>query len=88
VDGDGKLDPDEDVNHNGVLDPGEDDYRPDLDHNGNGRWDAGEPIFGDGDGILDIEEDVYSNSLKGIAAGNGESIAIFCRARRHRQTCW
>jgi len=72
VDGDGKLDPDEDVNHNGVLDPGEDDYRPDLDHNGNGRWDAGEPIFGDGDGILDIEEDVYSNSLKGIAAGNGE----------------
>ncbi len=71
VDGDGKLDPNEDVNGNGILDPGEDDYRPDLDLSGNGRWDPGEPIFGDGDGHLDIEEDVYVNPLKGIQAGNG-----------------
>ncbi|MBN1541515.1 hypothetical protein JW992_05175 [candidate division KSB1 bacterium] len=71
VDGDGKLDPNEDVNGNGILDPGEDDHRPDLDLNGNGRWDPGEPVFGDGDGHLDIEEDVYRNELKGIQAGNG-----------------
>ncbi len=71
VDGDGKLDPNEDVNDNGLLDPGEDDYRADLDRNGNKRWDAGEQVFGDGDGHLDIEEDVYANVLKSIQAGNG-----------------
>ncbi|HNS71929.1 MAG TPA: hypothetical protein PKI81_00870 [bacterium] len=71
VDGDGKLDPDEDVNRNGILDGEEDLYRTELDLNGNRRWDAGEPIFGDGDGVLDIEEDVYTNALKGIVAGNG-----------------
>ena len=70
VDGDGKLDANEDINHNGILDPGEDDYSPELDLNNNGRWDPNEPIFGDGDGILDIEEDVYFNSLKGIESGN------------------
>ena len=73
VDGDGKLDPDEDVNRNGILDGEEDLYRTELDLNGNRRWDAGEPIFGDGDGVLDIEEDVYTNALKGIVAGNGSS---------------
>ena len=72
VDGDGKLDPNEDVNGNGILDPGEDEYRPDLDLNGNGFWDPGEPVFGDGDGHLDIYEDVYQNPLKGIEAENGK----------------
>ncbi|MBN2354783.1 hypothetical protein JXO59_01650 [candidate division KSB1 bacterium] len=71
VDGDGKLDPNEDMNDNGILDPGEDDYKLELDLNGNGRWDVGEAVFGDGDGHLDIEEDVYANVLKGIQAGNG-----------------
>lgn len=71
VDGDGKLDPNEDTNGNGLLDPGEDAYRADLDLNHNGIWDPGEPVFGDGDGHLDIEEDVYANSLKGVKAGNG-----------------
>lgn len=71
VDGDGKLDPDEDTNGNGRLDAGEDSYRSDLDLNGNRRWDRGEAIFGDGDGNLDIEEDVYTNALKGITPGNG-----------------
>lgn len=70
VDGDGKLDPNEDVNGNGELDEGEDEYSAELDLNANGRWDAGEQIFGDGDGNLDIEEDVYFNSLKGIEGGN------------------
>jgi hypothetical protein len=64
VDGDGKLDPDEDLNKNGLLDLDEDVYRPELDLNFNGRWDRGETIFGDGDGHLDIEEDVYFNVLK------------------------
>jgi hypothetical protein len=71
VDGDGKLDPDEDVNNNGELDAGEDEYRAELDLNGNGKWDPGEPVFGDGDGKLDIQEDVYANPQKGIVAGNG-----------------
>jgi len=71
VDGDGKLDPNEDVNANGLLDGEEDVYRSQLDLNGNGRWDAGEAVFGDGDGTLDIEEDVYANALKGIQPGNG-----------------
>jgi hypothetical protein len=71
VDGDGKLDPDEDLNGNGLLDGEEDAYRAELDLNGNRRWDAGEAVFGDGDGTLDIEEDVYVNALKGIVAGNG-----------------
>jgi len=70
VDGDGKLDPDEDQNKNGILDGQEDVYRSDLDLNRNGRWDAGEPIFGDGDGHLDIEEDVHSNAIRGIQPGN------------------
>lgn len=70
VDGDGKLDPNEDVNGNGILDDGEDDYNPEYDLNGNGVWDPGETVFGDGDGVLDIEEDVYENSLKGIQTGN------------------
>ncbi len=70
VDGDGKLDPNEDINQNGQLDPGEDEYKPELDQNGNGKWDPGEPVFGDGDGHLDIKEDVYSNQLKGVEAGN------------------
>ena len=72
VDGDGKLDPNEDVNGNGILDPGEDDYNPALDLNGNGKWDPGEQVFGDGDGRLDIDEDVYTNSRRGISAGNGK----------------
>ncbi len=72
VDGDGKLDPNEDINGNGELDEGEDEYRPELDLNGNGHWDPGEEVFGDEDGHLDIREDVYRNPLKGIEAGNGE----------------
>ncbi|NLP10204.1 hypothetical protein GX408_07390 [bacterium] len=71
VDGYGKLDPNEDQNNNGILDGQEDVYRPDLDLNRNGRWDAGEPVFGDGDGHLDMEEDVHSNAIKGIQPGNG-----------------
>jgi len=71
VDADGKLDPDEDTNGNGRLDPEEDEYRPDLDLNGNGHWDLGEEVFGDGDGNLDIFEDSYSNSQRGIADSNG-----------------
>ncbi len=71
IDGDGKLDPNEDQNNNGVLDPGEDEYRPDLDYNNNGHWDPGEPVFGDGDGNLDIKEDVYENRFRQIEAGNG-----------------
>ncbi|HEX9974713.1 MAG TPA: hypothetical protein VGD14_21795 [bacterium] len=71
VDGDGKLDPNEDVNGNGILDPGEDDYRAELDLNHNGHWDPGEPVFGDGDGHLDIDEDIYENSRRGIHAHNG-----------------
>jgi len=71
VDGDGKLDPDEDTNHNGLLDGDEDLYRSDLDLNGNHRWDPGETPFGDGDGHLDVYEDSYANTLKGITAGNG-----------------
>lgn len=71
VDGDGKLDPNEDQNNNGILDGQEDVYRSDLDLNRNSRWDAGEPVFGDGDGHLDIEEDVHSNAIKGIQPGNG-----------------
>ncbi len=71
VDGDGKLDPNEDQNNNGILDGQEDVYRSDLDLNRNSRWDAGEPVFGDGDGHLDIEEDVHSNAIKGIQRGNG-----------------
>ena len=71
VDGDGKLDPNEDVNGDGILQEEEDVYIPENDLNGNGVWDAGEPVFGDGDGILDIQEDVYENLLKGIASGNG-----------------
>ena len=71
VDGDGKLDANEDVNGNGILDPGEDDYRADLDLNGNGIWDMGEQVFGDGDGNLDIDEDNYLNSQRGIADHNG-----------------
>ncbi len=71
VDGDGKLDPDEDVNKNGILDAEEDQYRPDLDVNGNGRWDLGEEVFGDEDGNLDIFEDSYSNYQRGIVDSNG-----------------
>jgi len=71
VDGDGKLDPDEDLNENSVLDPGEDDYKAEFDLNGNGRWDPGEQIFGDGDGNLDIDEDIYENFQRGISAHNG-----------------
>jgi len=71
VDGDGKLDPNEDQNNNGILDGQEDVYRSDLDLNKNSRWDVGEPVFGDGDGHLDIEEDVHSNAIKGIQPGNG-----------------
>lgn len=71
VDGDGKLDPNEDVNGDGILQDEEDAYNPVSDLNGNGVWDPGEPVFGDGDGNLDIEEDVYENSQKGITAGNG-----------------
>ncbi|MDZ7723951.1 MAG: hypothetical protein U5R06_14365 [candidate division KSB1 bacterium] len=70
VDGDGKLDPNEDQNNNGVLDEGEDDYRADLDTNGNGQWDPGEEVFGDEDGHLDVEEDVFRNPLRGIEANN------------------
>ena len=70
VDGDGKLDPNEDVNGDGILQEDEDAYNPEYDVNGNGVWDEGEKVFGDGDGVLDIEEDVYENSLKGIKAGN------------------
>ncbi len=72
VDGDGKLDPNEDVNGNGILDEGEDEYRAELDLNGNGYWDPGEEVFGDGDGHLDIEEDIYENLQRGIEAGNGK----------------
>jgi hypothetical protein len=71
VDADGKLDPDEDVNENGILDPEEDEYRADLDLNGNGQWDLGEDVFGDGDGNLDIFEDSYSNFQRGIVDSNG-----------------
>ena len=71
VDGDGKLDPNEDQNNNGILDGQEDVYRSDFDLNRNSRWDAGEPVFGDGDGHLDIEEDVHHNAIKGIQPGNG-----------------
>ena len=71
VDGDGKLDPDEDVNGNGILDKGEDDYRLDFDYNGNNKWDLGEPVFGDGDGNLDIFEDSYENFQRGIEDSNG-----------------
>ena len=70
VDGDGKLDPNEDVNGNGILDEGEDEYRTELDLNQNGRWDPGESVFGDGDGNLDIAEDVFENSFKGIQSEN------------------
>ena len=71
VDGDGKLDPNEDLNGNGILDPGEDDYNEALDLNGNGHWDPGEQTFGDGDGNLDIDEDIYENFQRGIYAHNG-----------------
>jgi hypothetical protein len=71
VDGDGKLDPIEDMNANGILDPGEDDYKPEFDLNNNGRWDPGEPVFGDGDGHLDIDEDIYQNFQRGILEHNG-----------------
>jgi hypothetical protein len=71
VDGDGKLDPDEDINENSMLDEGEDTYRADLDVNGNGRWDLGEPVFGDEDGHLDIFEDTYKNFQRGIVDSNG-----------------
>ncbi len=71
VDGDGKLDPDEDINGNDILDEGEDTYRSDLDENGNGKWDLGEPVFGDEDGHLDIFEDSYKNFQRGIADSNG-----------------
>ena len=70
VDGDGKLDPDEDINGNDILDEGEDTYRSDLDENGNGKWDLGEPVFGDEDGHLDIFEDSYTNFQRGIADSN------------------
>ncbi|MBL7095905.1 hypothetical protein ISS22_18315 [candidate division KSB1 bacterium] len=71
VDGDGKLDPNEDLNGNGILDPGEDDYHAEFDLNGNGSWDPGEQIFGDGDGNLDIDEDIYDNFQRSISAHNG-----------------
>lgn len=71
VDGDGKLDPNEDINGNGTLDIGEDDYNAAYDLNGNGRWDQGEQVFGDRDGHLDIEEDIYENFQRGITAHNG-----------------
>jgi hypothetical protein len=71
VDGDGKLDPDEDVNNNGILDPGEDEYRADLDLDGNGHWNLGETVFGDGDGHLDIFEDTHVNFQRGIVDSNG-----------------
>jgi len=71
VDGDGKLDPDEDQNNNGLLDEGEDDYRADLDANNNGRWDPGEEVFGDGDGKLDVYEDTYRNFQRGVSDSNG-----------------
>lgn len=71
VDGDGKLDPNEDQNHNGILDGDEDVYRIDLDLNGNGKWDLGESVFGDEDGHLDIFEDSYQNFQRGIQDSNG-----------------
>jgi hypothetical protein len=71
VDGDGKLDPDEDTNGNGILDGEEDQYRPDLDLNGNGQWDLGEEVFGDEDGHLDIFEDSHINYQRGIVDSNG-----------------
>ncbi len=71
VDGDGKLDPDEDLNQNGILDPGEDDYRQDLDYNNNGYWDLGEPVFGDNDGHLDQFEDSFISLQRGIVDSNG-----------------
>ncbi len=71
VDGDGKLDPDEDLNNNGELDEGEDEYVASRDLNGNGYWDPGEPVFGDGDGHLDVYEDTYQNFKRGIEDSNG-----------------
>jgi hypothetical protein len=71
VDGDGKLDPNEDLNDNDILDPAEDDYNAAFDMNGNGFWDPGEQVFGDGDGTLDFDEDVYENLQRGIVAKNG-----------------
>jgi hypothetical protein len=71
VDGDGKLDPDEDLNKNGILDGEEDQYKPELDLNSNGMWDLGEEVFGDEDGKLDIFEDTHSNPQRGIVDSNG-----------------
>jgi len=71
VDGDGKLDPDEDTNSNGILDGSEDDYNAALDQNGNGYWDPGENVFGDSDGHLDVYEDTYTNFQRGISDSNG-----------------
>jgi hypothetical protein len=71
VDGDGKLDPDEDQNNNGILDEGEDDYSAAFDMNGNGVWDPEEEVFGDGDGNLDVFEDTYQNFQRGISDSNG-----------------
>ncbi len=71
VDGDGKLDPNEDINGNGILDNNEDEYQPALDLNGSGHWEAGEEVFGDGDGHLDVFEDTYSNFHRGIQDSNG-----------------
>jgi len=71
VDGDGKLDPNEDLNKNGILDAEEDMYRIELDLNANGRWDLGEEVFGDEDGNLDIFEDTHTNYQRGIVDSNG-----------------
>lgn len=71
VDGDGKLDPDEDLNGNSILDAGEDDYNAALDLNNNGHWDLGEEVFGDEDGRLDVFEDTYENFQRSISDSNG-----------------
>ena len=55
LDADGALDPGEDLNGNGLLDP------PGSDNFGNGMLDAGEDL--DGDGILDPGEDQPEESL-------------------------
>ncbi len=58
----------EDVNHNGILDPGEDlngnnqlDFSLDEDTNKNGKLDAGEDLYGNG--ILDPGEDLNGNGI-------------------------